>query len=144
MDMIKTILAAIAGAFDNLRAGRIEREVPYCYVQTISVGSSATVDITTVQITDADFELHEVCGVHSDEAATDVSPNFFSLKLATSAGGGRDLMQAAVPQKLLSRQFNRFGRKVVFPKGTTITGQLTNLIAASDTVTLVFRGVRRF
>lgn len=125
---------------------RSRNVIPFDYLVQLSVGSLGSAQVTLVMASDSTFELHQILGQHTDDAATDSAPNHFTVQI-TDTSTGRQLSNAKIPQRLLvTNTWNKgyLRRPIQFPPSSNVLFDATNLESASDTVTIVLRGFKIF
>jgi hypothetical protein len=122
--------------------------LPFIYLVTPpqmanTIGSTAST--TLIMQADSRFELIGIFGA-TDQAneRTDVNPNYFACTIRDQTTG-RDLMSGPVPQRVLcGNAFNGFLQKrgIVFEPQSNLLFTFTNLVNATNNVTLALHGYK--
>jgi hypothetical protein len=121
--------------------------LPFIYLvtppQMATIGSTAST--TLIMQADSRFELIGIFGA-TDQAneRTDVNPNYFACTIRDQTTG-RDLMSGPVPQRVLcGNAFNGFLQKrgIVFEPQSNLLFTFTNLVNATNNVTLALHGYK--
>ena len=124
----------------------IAKTLPFHYVATISLLASGS-NVVSIQFdTSSAFEWHQLFATSTLDAATDFSPNNFSLALINDAGGN-NMSTARVPQRLIAAPSNGafwMPRPVIILPGTSIKVDALGLVASAQTVTVSLFGYKLF
>lgn len=122
--------------------------LPFIYLVTppqMANNIGATASTTLIMQADSRFELIGIFGA-TDQAneRTDVNPNYFACTIRDQTTG-RDLMSGPVPQRVLcGNAFNGFLQKrgIVFEPQSNLLFTFTNLVNATNNVTLALHGYK--
>lgn len=116
----------------------ISRTLPFHYVATITLLTGAS-NVASIQFdTSSAFEWHQLYATSTLDAATDFSPNNFSLMMINDAGGN-NLSTARVPQRLISSPSNKsfwLPRPVMILPGSSIKIDALDISGGSSTQTV--------
>jgi hypothetical protein len=121
--------------------------LPFIYLvtppQMATIGSTAST--TLIMQADSRFELIGIFGATDQvNERTDVNPNYFACTIRDQTTG-RDLMSGPVPQRVLcGNAFNGFLQKrgIVFEPQSNLLFTFTNLVNATNNVTLALHGYK--
>ena len=120
--------------------------IPFTYVvTTASLAAGAVGTVTLIMQSDSEFYLCEWLGMSTAETAADVSPNNFTVAIRDQSTG-RDLMSAAVPQRLFSGNAyngNLEATAVKFLPQSNLVFTITNTAGGANTVTVVLKGYKK-
>lgn len=121
--------------------------IPFEYVVTsgaTALAGNASAQVTLTLSADSAFELLAILGTSTLDAATDYSPNNFSVQIIDQSTG-RQLSNARVPQR------NMFGAMtgnlpekypIRFPASCVLLFDILNLSGSSNTVTITLKGYK--
>ena len=120
--------------------------IPFDYIAilTLAANGQATVALQIQQ--DADFELHNILGVSSKDAATDNHSNNFTV-LWKDSSTGRQFSNAPVPQSAFGGPSNgsiREFRPIVLSKSTQMEFSATDISGFANVVTIILKGYKVF
>ena|SRR5580765_4378366 len=117
--------------------------LPFTYVfPTFTLAASGATQQTLQMEQSAQFELHEIFGSSTRDAATDFMPNNFSV-LFTDQSTHKQMSNLRVPQRLLCAPSNRGYRQVrpvIFAPGTNILADVLDLSAQTNVVQITWSG----
>jgi hypothetical protein len=118
--------------------------LPFDYVVTLACAANGQAVVNLQLNQDADFELHNVFGLSSRDAATDQHPNNFTMQWV-DASTGRQFTQGAVPQAAFGGPSNfsvREFRPITFSRNTQLQFTATDTSGNTNTVTVVLKGYK--
>lgn len=117
--------------------------VPYSYTVTsgtlASTGASTQTPLVLDQ--DADFELHEIYGYSSLDAATDFRPNNFSVQI-TDKNNSRIWSSGQIAQVTIGVPPWTLRRPVLLAKRSNLNFNFVSTGSSSLTATVVFHGYK--
>ncbi len=130
-----------------MNANLTRNKLPYIYQVTsgamLALGAAS---VSLVMAADSHFELCYFMGMTTTDAATDFSPNNFTIRI-TDQSTGRQLMNAYVNQRNLVGPSNgtiyqKYG--VIFAPLANILFEFNNLVNGANTATLAMVGYKVF
>lgn len=126
---------------------RNNKVIPFTYLVDITLGASALGSVNLTLAADSWFELANYrASTNNAAAATDFSPNYFSV-LITDAGTGRQLQSTRAQQRILCGNAF-FGedqkRPIKFSPNTVLQFDFQNLLNAELEIQLGLSGFKWF
>ena len=120
--------------------------IPFTYVVNVSCGVSAIGSAVLQLDNSSDFVLTSIFAVSTSDNPLQVSPNNFDV-IFSDTGTSRQFMNDYVPQPLLAGNvFNGTPEdaRVTFIKNTNLNINVRNKVAATNVITVAFKGYKVF